>query len=340
MRDWSHPRNVGRGVGRQPTIYSIARELGIHPSTVSRAFSRQDLVRPKTRERILQKAEELGYSPNAVARGLITGKTGMVGLLIPDIKNPFFPPAIHAIQSALAAHDLAVMLINSDLAHHAEAALIQRVRSQLDGLVLISPRAEPAALVQAARGLPLVLVNRVADGSFSVTIDSDTALLEGVDYLRGLGHTEFVLLCGPAASWLAQQRRHRIGEWAASVGVGLLELGPYEAGFEDGLTAARDLATLSATAVLAFDDVMAAGVLAGLGKLGVRVPAEVSIVGCDDVLLAKMTAPALSTVAAPFDDLGTAVARGLWDQISGRPLPESVRLQGRLVIRDSTGPRR
>jgi LacI family transcriptional regulator len=326
-------------VDRQPTIYSIARELGIHPSTVSRAFSRPDLVRPEMRERVLQKAEELGYSPNAVARGLITGKTGMVGLLIPDIDNPFFPPAIHAIQSALAAHDLAVMLINSDLAHNAEPALIQRVRSQLDGLVLMSPRTEPTALVPAARGLPLVLVNVVADGSFSVTIDSDTALLEALGYLRGLGHTEFVLLGGPAASWLAQQRRHRIGEWAAATGIGLRELGPYEAGFEDGLTAARDVAALSATAVLAFDDVMAAGLLAGLSKLEVRVPADVSIVGCDDVLLAKMTAPALTTVAAPFAELGTVVAQGLWDQISGRSRPESVRLQGRLVIRESTGPR-
>ena len=324
---------------RQPTIYSIARELGIHPSTVSRAFSRPDLVRPEMRERVLQKAEDLGYTPNAVARGLITGKTGMVGLLIPDIENPFFPPAIHAIQSALAAHDLAVMLINSDLAHNAEGALIQRVRSQLDGLVLMSSRADPAALVQAARGLPLVLVNVVADGSFSVTIDSDTALLEAVAYLRRLGHTEFVLLRGPAASWLAQQRRQRISEWATSVDVRLLELGPYEAGFEDGLTAARDLATLSATAVLAFDDVMAAGVLAGLTKLGVRVPTDVSIVGCDDVLLAKMTAPALTTVAAPFEDVGKTVAQGLWEQISGGPPPESVRLRGHLVIRDSTGRR-
>lgn len=323
---------------KQPTIYSIASALGIHPSTVSRAFTRPDMVRPEMRERIRKTADELHYTPNAVARGLITGKTGMVGLLIPDIKNPFFPPAIHAIQSALSAHELEIILINSDLADTAEVALIDRVRSQLDGLVLVSPRSDPETLVRAARGLPLTLVNREVEGAYSVIIESETAVIEAGDHLKSLGHEIFALLRGPKASWSAQRRQTAVQGWAEREGVDLIELGPYEAVFEGGLEAASNLCSTPATAVLAFDDVMAAGVVAGLSKEGVAVPQDLSIVGCDDVLLATVIAPSLSTVAAPFEELGSSVSAGLRAQMSGGEAPKPISLPGTFVIRESTGP--
>ena len=100
-------------MGNSATIYSVAQDLGIHASTVSRAFNRPDLVKPEVRERILRRAIEVDYRPNIYARGLITGHTGVIGLLIPDIENPFFPPVVRAVQKAAHKFDLSMMLLDS-----------------------------------------------------------------------------------------------------------------------------------------------------------------------------------------------------------------------------------
>lgn len=322
---------------KAPTIYSLARDLNIHPSTVSRAFSRPELVRPELRERILVRAVEVRYRPNAVARGLTTGRTGMIGLLVPDIENPFFPPLVRAVQTSLAEQGQSILLINSDRTADTEVVLIEQVRSRVDGLALVSPRSGPAKLVTAAQGLPLLFVNRGAKGSSSVIIDSG-AIADAADQLLAQGHTTFALLRGPHTSWSASRRQHVVEEWAARTGAHLIEFGPYEALFEGGVKAAAAIARSPATAVLAFDDLMAAGTISGLAKAGLRVPDDVSVVGCDDVLIARITAPPLTTVAAPFAELGEAVAAMLGAQLAGNAEPERRVLKGSLVVRGSTGP--
>src|SRR5690606_19386248 len=132
------------------TIYSIAQELGVSASTVSRAFSRPDLVRDSVREQIVATAQRLGYQPNRFARGLATGRTGLIGLLVPDITNPFFPPVVRAIEQAAAGRDTDVLLADAGVDGMAEPALIERLRAQVDGLLIASPRTSSAEIGRAS----------------------------------------------------------------------------------------------------------------------------------------------------------------------------------------------
>lgn len=304
---------------RQATIYSVAKELGISASTVSRAFSRPDLVKESVREQVLATARAQGYTPNRAARGLATGRTGVLGLLIPDITNPFFPPLIRAMQDAAAAQDAELLLIDSERSPTAEQELVARIRPQVDGLIVASPRLPTARLREVLAGVPAVIVNRSVRDLPTVVCDNAPALQESARHLYDLGHRRFAVVRGPNASWAATDRARAIRRWAEGRDVELVELGPFEAQFDDGRSAARQIVDSQATAVFAFDDLMAAGVIAGLDGLGERVPRDRSIVGCDDVLLARTMTPSLSTVSAPFDDLGRETVDLLAEVLRGLP---------------------
>ncbi|MBZ2199540.1 LacI family DNA-binding transcriptional regulator [Occultella gossypii] len=322
---------------KQATIYSIAQALEVSASTVSRAFSRPDLVKPEVRERVLATARELGYAPNRAARGLATGRTGLYGLLVPDVTNPFFPPLIRAIQQAAARVDAGVLLVDSEGSGAAETALVSRIKAQVDGLLVASPRLATAKLKEALGAVPSVIINRAAQGLATVVCDNTAALREAATHLHDLGHRRFALMRGPSASWAAGRRAHAIRSWAQEAGVSLAELGHYEAVFVDGRRAAAQIVESGATAVFAFDDLMAAGVIAGLSDLGETVPRDRSIIGCDDVLLARTMTPGLTTVTAPLEELGRQSVLALHGLLEQRPVP-NVQLQGTLTVRGTTGP--
>lgn len=324
-------------MSKRATIYSLAESLGIHPSTVSRAFSRPDLVKEDVRERILAKAAEVDYRPNKAARGLITGRTGMIGLLIPDIGNPFFPPLVRSIQSAAAQHDLNVMLLDSEERAELELELIQRLRGQIDGLILASPRGSLGKIEELVAGAPVVMLNRATKSFSSAVIDNSEALQEAGQHLWDLGHRQVALLRGPRGSWAAGRRSRAVKSWASEAGLDLIELGPFDASFDGGREAAEQLAGSGATAAFAFDDLMACGVVSGLALRGLRVPTHISLVGCDDVLLARTLTPAMTTVTAPIHELGHSAVEMLTEAIAGRVTePQSQSFRGSLTLRAST----
>src|SRR5690606_183029 len=168
---------------RQATIYSIAEALGVSASTVSRAFSRPDLVKASVREEVLAKARELGYAPNRAARGLATGRTGLYGLMAPDITNPFFPPFVRAVQLAAGARDTDILLIDSERSAAAEEDLVQRIRPQVDGLIVASPRLPSGRLKEMLAGVPSVVVNRAVRGLPHVVCDNSAVLAQAADHL-------------------------------------------------------------------------------------------------------------------------------------------------------------
>lgn len=315
------------------TIYSIAEELGVHASTVSRAFSRPELVKADVRQRILETAERLGFQPSRTARRLATGSTGALGLLVPDITNPFFPPLVREIQTA--AGDDTVILVDAEGDAANEPALIARLRAQVDGIVLVSPRSADDVLTEAIASTPAVVINRVIDPLPSVVCDMDDALHTAGEHLLALGHRRVALLTGTVGSWAATQRRDAVRSWAQSAGVSLAELGPFEASYEGGREGALALRGTDATAVFAFDDLTACGVIAGLTDDGTRVPEDVSVVGCDDVLLARVVTPTLSTVTTPNQQLAQDAISVLHAVASGEQL-ETPRLSGAFVARGST----
>lgn len=321
---------------KRVTIYSIANELGVSASTVSRAFSRPDLVKAGVREQVLRTAQDLGYAPNRAARGLATGRTGLYGLMVPDITNPFFPPLVRAVQHASAQYDTDVVLIDSERSASAEEDLVRRIRPQVDGLIVASPRLPGTRVKDLLEGVPSVVVNRTVRGLATVVVDNSLALQDAARHLHGLGHRRFALLRGPGSSWAATRRAAAIRSWAAGESLELVEIGPLEAQFRDGRASAQELVDSGATAAFAFDDQMAAGVIAGLNDLGEQVPRDRSIVGCDDVLLAQTMTPGLTTVTAPFADLGFQAVELLHRLIAGEKVKD-VTLRGELAIRGTVG---
>ncbi|NEE01727.1 LacI family DNA-binding transcriptional regulator [Phytoactinopolyspora halotolerans] len=328
--------------GRRSTIYSVAQACGVSSSTVSRAFTRPDLVRDDVRERILSTAAAMGYRPNRSARATATGRTAMLGLVVPDITNPFMPPLVRAVQRAAADIGCSVTLMDAEESAGAETQLIGQLHGQVDGLILASPRASSRALAEAIDELPCVLVNRVVKELPSVVCDNSGALAHLGDRLAGHGHRTFALLSGPSASWAAKQRARAIRAWAnrkEDAGVSLVELGPFDASYDGGRRAGAALLDTAATAAFAFDDVMACGVLAELDARDVQVPMQRSVVGCDDVLLARMVTPSLTTVAAPMAALGDTAITLLHHRIANPGIAaETVTLSGTPVVRDSTAP--
>ncbi|MEO3796134.1 LacI family DNA-binding transcriptional regulator [Nonomuraea sp. B10E15] len=322
----------------KPTIYSIAQRCGVSAATVSRVFNRPELVSRQVREQVTAVARELGYLPNPAARGLVTGRAETIGLIVSDITNPFFPLLVRSIQRTAERMGSSVMLVDAEESAAAEVRHVARLRGRVDGVIVASPRSSSAALREAAKGLPCVLLNRPLRDLSSVICDNTSALFDAGEHLHKHGHRSFALLAGPSASWAAARRSQAIRGWARGRGVELTELGPFRATFKGGRQAGAALLETDATAAFAFDDLTACGVLAELAGRGVAVPGDRSVVGCDDVLLARTVTPSLTTVTAPMDDLGATAVQVLTRQIEAPGgAPEHHRLPGVFVARDSTG---
>ncbi|ASW55260.1 LacI family DNA-binding transcriptional regulator [Plantactinospora sp. KBS50] len=337
------------------TIRDVARASGVHISTVSRTFSAPHLVNPDTRSRVLACAESLGYRPNRAARALITGRTHNIGLIIADIANPFFPPLIKAAERQARQRDYHVFVADTNEDPAAEEELVHALAKQVDGVLLCSPRMSNSLIEQLSREVPLVVINRQITGLPTVVMDNGQGARLAVEHLLGLGHRDLALLAGPRGSWTSREIRRAASAAARSGGATLTVIGPNTPTESSGGALAEQVRRCGATAVLAYNDLMAIGLIEGLDAIGMRVPRDVSVVGIDDIALSRLTRPKLTTVATPTAVAGrTAVdmllqhdapagsrggrAGGRGTAGDDRRTTAQVTLQTELVIRESTGP--
>jgi LacI family transcriptional regulator len=325
---------------RAATIHDVAEAAGSSISTVSRSFHMPELVRPQTRERVLEIAADLGYTPNRAARGLITGRTGNIGLIVPDIANPFFPALVKAAQARARARDYSVFLADTEEDPDAEAQLIRAMAKQVDGVIACSSRMKESRLREVAGLTSLVLVNRRSPGVPAVWMDMAGGIEQAVDHLYALGHRDCVYLAGPRSSWSNRQRQKALGIATKRLGMGSAVLGPFEPSYDGGLRAADQALAESPTAILAFNDLMALGVLARLADRGVKVPRDVSVVGFDDIQMAVIASPPLTTVSAPTATVGRAAVDLLLGPGAGRAGDgrQAREIKTELRVRSSTGP--
>ncbi|WP_432521413.1 LacI family DNA-binding transcriptional regulator [Kineococcus sp. SYSU DK006] len=322
------------------TIHEVARRAGVSVSTVSRALAVPDLVRASTRDRVLAVAEELGYQPNRAARGLITGRTGNIGVVVPDVANPFFSAVLKGAHARAREAGQVVFLADSAEDSRVEAELVAAMGKQVDGIVLCSARMSDEELERSAGSTPMVLVNRRKAGLPSVLMDSADGMRQAVEHVAALGHRRIAHLSGPVRSWSSAERLRGLREAAAASGVEAVEIGPFPPTFEAGLPAADLVLASGATAVLAYNDLMALGVLNRLAVRGVVAPAEMSVVGFDGIQMSAMTTPALTTVGMPTETAGRAAVELLLDVLA-RPEHHSDAartLQCQLVVRSTTVP--
>lgn len=325
------------------TIRDVARSADVSIATVSRALSTPGLVADPTRKKVLAAVQELGYEPNRAARSLITGRTGLVGVVVPDLANPFFLELLKGVQTAARDRGHLVLLADTAEDAGAEAALIRPIARQVDGLVLLSSRLAGPVLREVTGSCRAVLVNRVLPGFPAVLLDAKDGMRQMLHHLAALGHHRCGYAGGPRESFADVERRRGLVRAGSDTGVRLVDLGAFPPQHRSGARIADLAVAADVTAVIAFNDLMALGVIARLHELGLRVPAEFSVTGFDDIPMSALGTSALTTIAAPLEEAGrTAVELLTQPRANQDPdIPCGRLLPVRLVVRGSTGaPRR
>lgn len=336
-RDKSDGSAYGLQMRRRVTIRQVAEAAGVARSSVSRAFTRPELLNAATVEKIMKISTELGYTPSYTARALSTGRHGNIALVIPDVANPFFPPMIRAAQNTADGRDYCVFLGDSNEDARQEERLIGRFLTQIEGLIIASSRLSDENLLAFAQQSRLVLVNRVVEGLPQVLIDSSTGIAEAVDALHAGGHRHLAYVNGPSTSWSNNIRRTAVETAAKRLGVQVTCLPPIFSGWQAGEAAATAVLSTGATAVIAFDDLMAHGLQVGLRAKGVEAPRDISLIGCDDVL-GNVTTPPLSSISSPTAQAGQLAANILCDLLEDKDAEIHHRLPTRFVPRATHGP--
>ncbi|HEY5696965.1 MAG TPA: LacI family DNA-binding transcriptional regulator [Acidimicrobiales bacterium] len=316
---------------RRVTIEDVAARAGVHAGTVSRALNRPEQVAPATRERIEAIVQELDFVPNRAARGLITGRTDNVAVIVPDITNPTFAALVRAAGRAARDADLQLLLVDTGEHAEEEVRAARTLAHEVDGFVVLSPRRLHREL-GALGSTPAVFVNRPVRGRASVVIRTARAVDDAVRHLVGHGHVGLAYLGGPKGSWAATERRDAARRTSRDTGIAMHEVTVGAPTFEAAASTADAILATGASAVLAFNGQMALGVIAGLAQRGIAVPGDVSVVGGDDVPMAAMTAPPLTALSVPTGEAGATAVELL------RSDGPSVELAGTLVVRGSTGP--
>jgi LacI family transcriptional regulator len=326
---------------RRVTIYDIAKHAGVSPSAVSRALGRPGRLNAKTEQRIRDAAAELNFTVNPIARALPTGRTRTIGLVIPDITNPVYSKVVRAAESVAAELDYTLVLAESAESSTRESVAVSRMLPWVDGILLGTTRLPTARIREIAASKPVVLVSRELSGIASVVPDIDLGVRAAVEQLHGLGHTRIAYFGGPSGSWSNRHRRAALARHCTRLGITLEEYGPNAAAREAGERAFDTLrsAGSTATAIVAFNDLMAIGVLRAAHGAGVRVPQDLSVVGFDDIFGSDFTTPPLTTIGTALGEAGERAARrmlGLLGEAVGEedpsPIPTSYLLRG------TTGP--
>lgn len=320
----------------------------MHISTASRALNERTavLLNPATLERVRETADGLGYRVNGMARALKTRRSMSIGMVVPDITNPFFPPVVRGAEDVLDRAGYSLLLSSSDndlgKARRQTAAMLE---GQADGLLLaMACRDDPLVADLRASGTPLVLVNRTIDrgGVSAVVPDDFHGALEAVEHLYALGHRRLAFVGGPLSTSNGARRRASFDETVQRLG--LPEVAALEAlAFDEqaGYAAAQTLLTEHPriTGVVAGNDLIAVGIIVAAAERGRNCPRDISVVGFNDMLLASRLQPPLTTIRIPQYDVGTRAAELLMALVAEPARsPETVLISGELVVRGSTAP--
>ncbi|MFI9510334.1 LacI family DNA-binding transcriptional regulator [Nocardia sp. NPDC052566] len=331
-----------------PTLRDVANAAGVHTATASRALNPEsrNLVNPDTARRVLRAAQALGYRPNPIARGLKTAKSGTVGLVIPDLTNPLFPPIVRGIEDVLAPAGYSTLIVNTDNQPDREKSQIASLRSrQAEGLIIATALLDHPLLRELHdQRVPMVLVNRRTEdlGVGSVAADDAMGVGLAVKHLADLGHRRLLHLAGPQTTSTGVDRllafREAVRRYdldADPARIVVCDSWTEEAGAV-ALRSALD-AGLDITAVVAGNDLIALGCYDVFAERNIACPTDISVVGFNGMPFLDKLRPPLTTVAVPHHALGQEAARMLLDAITSpdRP-PRSVLLPPSLTVRGST----
>jgi LacI family transcriptional regulator len=334
------------------TLRDVARVAGVHPGTVSRALNPQtrSLVNEHTARRVLAAAEELGYRPNPIARGLRTNRSHTIGVLVPDLLNPLFAAVVRGIEDGLREAGYTPLIANTDNDAERERTAYEAMSArQVDGFIAATARRDHWLLAdRVATGPRLVLVNRRVDSDEipAVTGDDHEGVRLAVEHLAALGHRRIAHVAGSQILYTGWCRHQGFVDAMRAGGLDLDEgLIVYSSAFteREGARCCSELLERRRdfTAIVAGNDLLALGSYDALERRGLRCPEDVSVVGYNDMPFVDRFRPPLTTVRVPHYELGTTAAELMLEQLQGPDAPpRQLLLEPELVVRSSTAPAR
>src|SRR5260221_1787004 len=336
------------GVPVPVTLDDVALAAGVSTATVSRVINNFPRVADATRRSVLDAIERLHYTPNFAGRMLATQRAHTLGLIITDITNPFYPAVVRGVEAAALHYGFSVLLYDTAENQKREAQALQLLRErQVDGLVICSSRLGISRLEQLAHGkTPIVFINSQPAPSTvgSVETDHELGMRAAVEHLVHLGHRRIAYLGGPPASQVQQRRLKAFRDAAGDLGVWTLERSqqPTVEGGEAGTRVflCEHDPDMRSTALITYNDLMASGALLAARACGLRVPEDLSLIGHDDIPMAALLSPALTTVRQPMQELGSRAVAMLAGhlQSTGVANPTVLSLRPQLIVRASTAP--
>jgi LacI family transcriptional regulator, galactose operon repressor len=329
------------------TMRQIAARARVSVGTVSHVINNTAGVREPVRKRVLEAIERLGYQPSLLARGLRRNQTTIIGVIIPDISNPFFPLVVRGVEDIAYQNSYRLMLCNTDNDAQKEQVYFNELRAyRMAGLIVIPSANSRLVLLAGSTGgeTPVICLDRCPEGwrGDSVTVDNEEGAYQATRYLLELGHRRIACIAGQLHVTSGVERlkgfKHALREAGVSIAPEYIQEGRFDrlSGYEKALMLLQF--SPRPTAIFAANDLVALGVLAALRELGLRCPEDLSLVGFDDLELASFTNPALTTVAQPAYQMGARAAALLFERLRDEEVTtQRIVMKATLKVRDSTG---
>jgi DNA-binding LacI/PurR family transcriptional regulator len=329
----------------------IAQMADVSLGTVSHVLNGSARVREPLRRRVLEAVETLGYQPSQLARGLRRDKTNMIGMIIPDVTNPFFPAVVRGAEDLAFSNGYRLILCNTDNDHAKELTHLNELRTYLPSGLIVIPSSFSDLTAQAQHyrkaGTAVVCVDRLPKhwNGDTVTADNEDGAYRATRHLLQAGHRQLATITGPLHLTNAQERlagfRRAVRGAHLTIGSEYVQETTFDK--RGGFTKATLLLRMlpRPTAIFAGNDMIAFGVLLAIREAGLRCPQDISVMGFDNLELAEMTNPALSSVSQPGYQLGMTAAQILLDRVAGdEGPPKHCVLQTELTLRESVAPPR
>lgn len=326
------------------SIKDVAARAGVSIATVSHVLNGTRPTRPHTKQRVMTAVQELGYAQNLAARNLARGKSTFLGLIVSDVRNPFFPEITAAFQDQALLHDMDALVLNTN--YDAERMLnsVQRlVGLQVPGVAILTSQIDVSVIeMLAARRIAAVYLDlgHVGPSISNILIDYEHGIAEALEYLAKLGHHDIAYIGGPPKLPSIRRRKQAFIDTALRLGLNPKRIVDSDFKVRGAYAACSALLEKGApTAIVAGNDLTAIGVLHCAYDSGLRVPENLSVVGFDDILFAEYTQPALTSVAVPRTEIGRVAFDALWAMLADPQLAgREFRLGTRLVVRQSAAP--
>ena len=326
------------------TIRDVALLAGVSVATASRVLSGNPATSAESRRVVSAAAGQLDFHPNAQARSLRSTRTNTIGLLVADVRNPFFADLAHTVEQAALTAGYVTLLGNANERQEQQDSYLDTLISRRVDGIIVAPQGDGSRTIRSIteRKIPTVFVDRTVDGIDvpSVTTDSDTGIRQAVQHLAAAGHTRIGYIAGPQSISTGRERFMSFTRAIVEVGLhedpALIYWGDFQAASGSAGVHALLRTEKPPTAILAADSLMAAGAVAMLQRLGVEIGTDVALVAFDDIEWFSLLTPALTVVSHSVEDMGRVAVELLLQVIDGAQ-PASVRLPSELIVRASSG---